>query len=442
MNKIKFSRSAIVICWTVFLVFYFAGFVQGRVKIPDTPAGNVLKEMLEAYNSLDIKAVEAYYKKHQPEVSAASMMPFLQQTGGFDLLSIEQSEPLSITVKVKERNSNTQAYAKFILDSAGSARVINSSFNAVPTGATWVGYDIDAETRDKVIDGVISKLKQFYVFVDTADEMAKALVERKDNGEYNSINDGTVFANLITQHLRAVSNDLHLGLRFNPAKAPNMMSQAPDPEDLKRFQTQMKANNCAFEKVEHLAGNIGYLKFNGFMDDQVCGPTASAAMGFLKNVDALIIDLRQNGGGAPKMVAYISSYLFSGRTHLNDLYTRFTDKTEEYWTLDDIPGERLADIPVYLLTSKRTFSGAEEFTYNLKNLKRATIVGEVTGGGAHPTRGEPIDDRFVISVPFARAINPVSKTNWEGTGVEPDVKVSADEALETALKLARESLAK
>jgi C-terminal processing protease CtpA/Prc len=200
----------------------------------------------------------------------------------------------------------------------------------------------------------------------------------------------------------------------------------------------MEQINCGFVKVEELAGNVGYVKFNMFADAETCGATATAAMNFVANSDALIVDLRDNGGGDPKMVAYIFSYLFSKRTHLNDLWTRKTNATDEFWT-SDVPGKHLADDrPVYVLTSKRTFSGAEEFTYNLKNLKRATIVGETTGGGAHPVNGQRIDEHFVIGVPFARAINPISKTNWEGTGVEPDVKVPAADALSTAQKLAAE----
>jgi C-terminal processing protease CtpA/Prc len=141
------------------------------------------------------------------------------------------------------------------------------------------------------------------------------------------------------------------------------------------------------------------------------------------------------------MVAYVTSYLFTKRTHLNDLWTRRTNETKEHWT-SDVPGMRFGDQkPVYVLTSKRTFSGAEEFSYNLKNLKRAVIVGETTGGGAHPVSGHKIDDHFTIGVPFARAINPISKTNWEGTGVEPDVKVPAAEALATAQKMIEEKRA-
>ena len=159
-------------------------------------------------------------------------------------------------------------------------------------------------------------------------------------------------------------------------------------------------------------------------------------MSFLGNVDAIIFDLRSNGGGDPKMVAYLSSYLFAQRTHLNDLYERKSGKTTEYWTRLDAPGKKLADQPAFVLTSSGTFSGAEEFSYNLKNLKRATIVGETTGGGAHPTGSHRLDDHFLIGVPFARAVNPITRTNWEGTGVEPDVKVAADQALDVAIKLA------
>jgi C-terminal processing protease CtpA/Prc len=162
----------------------------------------------------------------------------------------------------------------------------------------------------------------------------------------------------------------------------------------------------------------------------------AAAMTFLAGTRAMIIDLRQNGGGSPRMVALVASYLFDRRTHLNDLWTRSTDATEEFWTQDSVAGRRFGgEKPVFVLTSARTFSGGEEFTYDLKTLKRATIVGETTGGGAHPVRGRRIDDHFMIGVPFARAVNPVTHTNWEGVGVEPDTKVPAADALTTALTL-------
>jgi retinol-binding protein 3 len=163
-------------------------------------------------------------------------------------------------------------------------------------------------------------------------------------------------------------------------------------------------------------------------------------MAFVAHTDALIFDLRDNGGGDPAMVAFIASYLFDRHTHLNDLYNRRENSTEQYWTLPYVPGERLPKQPVFVLTSSHTFSGAEEFCYDLKTQKRATIVGETTGGGAHPVGGHTVADYFMIGVPFAKAVNPVTKTNWEGTGVEPDVKVSAADALTTAEKLAAEKI--
>jgi retinol-binding protein 3 len=271
--------------------------------------------------------------------------------------------------------------------------------------------------------------------------MEQDLRARQKKGAYEAVDDAEAFAKLLTDQLQEVSHDKHLRVDFLPGPPPK---NAPgrNPDALSQMRSQMERNNCFFEKVERFASNIGYLKFNAFADPEVCGPTATAAMNFLGNVDAVIFDLRTNGGGDPKMVALISTYLFAEPTHLNDLYNRKEDSTTQYWTLPYVPGKRLAGKPVFVLTSKWTFSGAEEFTYNLKNLKRATIVGETTGGGAHPVSGHPIDDHFVIGVPFARAVNPISKTNWEGTGVEPDVKVPADQALDVAKKMATEQVQK
>jgi hypothetical protein len=206
-----------------------------------------------------------------------------------------------------------------------------------------------------------------------------------------------------------------------------------------RQRTIAGRQNFGFVRVERLAGNIGYVDLRGFMPPAIAGETATAAMTFLGSADAVIFDLRQNGGGDPTMVAFITSYLFGPQpVHLNDFYSRPTNETRPSWTLAYVPGRRLTDKDVYILTSSRTFSGAEEFTYNLKNLKRATVVGETTGGGAHTVGGRRINDQFAIAVPSGRPINAVTKTNWEGVGVEPDVSVSAANALATAHLIALE----
>jgi hypothetical protein len=405
-----------------------------RVTIPATPAGTALKAWLEAFNSGEKAQMDAYYKKYEPTKSADDQMGFRNSTGGFELLEIQKSEPLHIEFLVKERKSETTALGRLDAKAGDAVGVTAFGLRAIPKGATVADFTVDAAERARVIDGAIANLNEYYVFPETAKKMADAVRARLQRGEYDSVSNGDTFAGLLTQHFQDVSHDKHLRVNFSPAKLPDR-PPGPNPDADAAYRKEMERVHCGFSPVQRLAGNIGYLKFNFFADPDICGPTATAAMDSLAGVSALIIDLRENGGGSPKMVAYMCSYLFSKPTHLNDLWERKGNKTTEYWTLD-VPGKRFDTTPVFLLTSKRTFSGAEEFSYNLQNLKRATIVGETTGGGAHPVSGHRVDEHFMIGVPFARAINPISKTNWEGVGVEPEVKVPAAEALTTAQKLA------
>jgi C-terminal processing protease CtpA/Prc len=196
----------------------------------------------------------------------------------------------------------------------------------------------------------------------------------------------------------------------------------------------MEEDNCTFQKVEILPHNVGYLKLNSFPDPSVCQSTATAAMARLNRVDALIFDLRDNRGGYPNMVSLIGAYLFD---HPEYLYNPRENTTEQSWTRSPVPGNRLADKPVYVLTSARTRSGAEQFSYDLKMLKRATVVGETTGGTAHAGVFHRIDDHFGMGIRETKAINPFSDSDWAGAGVAPDVKVKAAEALVTAEKLAQ-----
>jgi hypothetical protein len=411
------------------------GFVFAQVKVPDTPAGRTLQAWLDAFNSGDRAKIEAYVKKFDPTQAVEFLTSFRDQTGGFDLLAIETSEPLLVKFRVKEKASPTVAIGNIQLKSAEPPMVENFGLRAIPPGATIENIKLDAAARKRVIDGVATNLSEYYVYPETAKKMVDSLRAHEQHGDYNSVTDGDAFAALLTRQLQDVSHDKHLRVNYSPFKLPPDQHD-PSAEDEARFHKQLEHDNCGFQKVEILPRNIGYLKFNMFADASFCGPTAIAAMNFLSHVDAIIFDLRENGGGDPKMVALISTYLFDEPTHLNDLYNRKENTTSQYWTLPYVPGNRLAKKAAYVLTSKGTFSGAEEFTYNLKNLKRATIVGETTGGGAHPVEGHRVDDHFMIGVPFARAINPISKTNWEGTGVEPDVRAKASDALEAAEKLA------
>jgi C-terminal processing protease CtpA/Prc len=297
---------------------------------------------------------------------------------------------------------------------------------------------VDAATRTKVIDAILKRLNDSYVFPEVAKKMEQSIHERVNKKEYDQITSSKEFATKLTNDLQEVSHDKHLRVRYSnqviAERGPQREPTAEEREQRKRDLTWM---NHGFAKVERLPGNIGYLEFYNFMDEELGADTVAAAMNFINGTDALIIDMRQNGGGNPAMVALVCSYLFGPEpVHLNDLYWREGNRTDEFWTRKEVSGKRYLNKDVYVLTSKRTFSGAEEFTYNLKNLKRATIVGETTGGGAHPGGMFRLDEHFGAFVPTGRAISPITKTNWEGTGVTPDVNVPADQALLTARLMA------
>jgi hypothetical protein len=295
---------------------------------------------------------------------------------------------------------------------------------------------LDAEEKQRVIHAAAANLKQFYVDPEVGQKMAEAILAREKNGAYAASMEGTSFAGLLTTELRDVSQDRHLIVEYSLAPIPDRPA-VPSPEALARDRRAMAQRNCRFEKVATLPHNIGYLKLNSFPDASLCKPMATAAMASLNNVDAIIFDLRDNGGGYPDMVALLAAYLFD---HPEYIFNPRENTTERSWTRSPVPGNKLADKPVYVLTSAATFSGAEQFCYNLKMLKRATIVGEATRGGAHAGVWHRIDEHFGMGIPEARAINPFSKTDWEGTGVEPDVRVKAADALETAERLAERKL--
>lgn len=303
---------------------------------------------------------------------------------------------------------------------------------------------VDAATRLAVIETLLKQLNDAYVFPEVAKKMEADIRSRLASKEYDTINSSTAFAQKLTADLQSVSKDKHLRVGFSnrPIPVRNGGGNGPGPDQRAEFERRVKFENFGFASVERQRGNIGYISLMGFVAPELGSETLRSTFSFVANTDALIIDLRRNGGGDPEMVAKISSYLFADRVLLNTMYWRNTGKTDEFWTDPKVVGPKFADRPVYVLTSARSFSGAEEFAYNLKNLKRATLVGETTGGGAHPGGTNRLSDHFSAFIPIGRAINPITKTNWEGTGVEPDVKVPAEHALHTAQLLALKGILK
>jgi hypothetical protein len=308
---------------------------------------------------------------------------------------------------------------------------------------------IDKAAQTQVIDSLTSKLKDQYVFPEVAEKMGASLREHAEKGDYDQISSATAFAQQVTRDLQAISHDKHLHLNYSAEVLPpnaNLPSDSnrkePSPAELEKQRRFYDGVNYGFEKLERMRGNIGYMDLRGFADARLAGDTLAAAMNFLGHTDALIIDLRQNGGGDPAMVSLVCSYLFGREpVHVNDLYWREGNRTEEFWTKADIPGMRYEGKDVYVLTSNRTFSGGEEFAYDMKNLKRATLIGETTGGGANPGGEVRLADHFNAFIPTGRAVSPITKTNWEGVGVKPDIDVPKEQALKAAYIMALNKLA-
>jgi len=301
---------------------------------------------------------------------------------------------------------------------------------------------IDTTTHIDLVRSLSDKLKACYVFPDTAEEICARLQKHLDDGEYADITEGEFLALALTMHMQDVSHDEHLWVRWHPEPLPD--DDRPlrqNPEWMADRQQEARLDNYGLHKVERLPGNVGYLGIHYFHRPAWGGDTIVAALNFLANVNALIIDLRKCTGGYPGMIALISTYLFGEEpVHLDSIYWREEGVTQQYWTLPYVPGKRLGEQPVYVLISKATFSAGEGFAYDLKTRQRATLVGEKTDGGAHPGASYRLHSHFELFIPVGRAINPVSGANWEGIGVTPDVLVPQEQAFKVAYNMALQSV--
>ncbi len=295
---------------------------------------------------------------------------------------------------------------------------------------------VDSASRKAVVDEIAKLLDERYVSRDLGRKYGAHLQAKLAAGAFDTTATPAALASLLTQELQSVNGDKHLGV-FVPGP-PRAQLSPRAPKDLPvPFVRQLPDLPHGFRRVGVLDGNIGYLDLLMFVPEATGRDTAVAAMKFLGGVDALIVDLRDNGGGSPGLIRLISSYFFDKPTHLNSIYWRVGNRTEEFWTYDTVDGRRLSGVPIFVVTSWRTASGGEEFAYNLKTRRRALIIGEVTWGGANPGGTFPLPAGLRIFVPTGRAINPITGTNWEGTGVVPDVRTDRDRAFAVALERAR-----
>jgi hypothetical protein len=367
------------------------------------------------------------------EPARDSQLPASAPTPGGQREAATSSGPEDQTAKDAPSNAFTHPDGPHAFGQQGGQP--QRATNALPARA---GAEFNRAERRRVVDGAAANLKEHYIDPVVGQKMADALVEHEKNGDDDAATDGRAFADLLTRQMREVRPDRHLEVLFSEAPLPEQ-APAQTAESHARYRKALERANCSFEPAKVLPHKIGYLKLNSFPDVSICQRTAESAMSSLNGAKALIFDLRENRGGEPAMVAFLAAYLFD---HPEYWYNPRENTTEQSWTRSPVPGNRLADRPVYILTSARTSSGAEQFCYDLKMLRRATLVGETTAGAAHAGVWHRLDDHFGMGIPETKAMNPFSDTDWAEIGVEADVKVRAADALETAVRLAESKLQK
>ncbi len=319
-------------------------------------------------------------------------------------------------------------------------RALTTSFVLAFASATIFAQLTPADKK-QVVDSLSKEMIARYVVKSKADEVAKTIQANFASGNYNSIESGKDFAAKLSSEVNAICKDAHLRIRFSENTLPERKEPGqPSQKEIDADEKYTRLINAGFESVKRMGGNIGYIEFFGFQDPKAADRAIQASMQFVQETDALIFDIRQNGGGDPETVRRLCNYLFEKPTHINSLLFRQGDKTNKVdFKTAKAPG-KVYDKPIYVLVSKRTGSGAEEFAYDLQNQHRAIIIGENTWGGANPGGTVRLTDHFSAFIPVGMAQNPITMTNWEGTGVTPDIKCDPKDALKTAQIMAVKKL--
>jgi hypothetical protein len=304
--------------------------------------------------------------------------------------------------------------------------------------APAMAQSLTANDRAEIVANAASLIEQRYVDAAKARTIAASL---RKHGRNWTTTDPEAFAEEVTEWLRRTTGDGHLGLSYSKDPIPEGAGEAnfSAAEMEKWYGPQL---NHGIEKIERLPGNIMLLDLRVFPPPAMAGDVFAAALNVVAQGDALIIDLRNNAGGM-ETSRLLMGYLLEGGQPLSGEYNRPANRHSAGVSPDWVPGRRFGSAkPVFVLTSRKTFSAAEAVAYDLQALKRATIVGETTGGGAHPFEYRRIHPHFAVDLPEGRSINPITGGNWQDVGVKPDVAVPADQALDVALKLARDAIAR
>lgn len=291
---------------------------------------------------------------------------------------------------------------------------------------------LSKEEKTAYIEKAAKLLNDNYVFPDVAQKIEKHLKSQLAKGEFNKIEGLQEFALKLTTEMQFISKDKHMQCSVRSMFAGNQTPLRPNIE----IKGLKEERNLGFARAGKLENNIGYFDIFNFPPMQRAKDLVDAAMRILAQSEALIIDLRRNTGGNPDLIQYICSYFFDKPTHINSIYWRSSNSTIDFITFEKVDGKKMGKVPIFILTSSYTFSGGEEFAYNIQTQKRGVLIGEITRGGANPGGSFPISDELSLFIPTGRAINPITKTNWEGTGVIPDIKIETSKAFEIAFEKA------
>jgi hypothetical protein len=448
-------RPALLVCATLLAGVAACGCRRtAPLSTPSSPAAQQFAAWLAAFNRHDRAELLDYHRRAFPYKVANSDLSDVDReiglstaTGGFDIKKSETgANATTFSAILSQRRCDEFARATMSVETSAPNRVISFQIDypfqppeeMLPAEVRSVGTQpLDEGARHTVVEWIAREIKTHYIFPAVGSQMIAELREHALRGDYSAITNGDQFVQTVTDDLRAVSHDLHLIVFFG--RGP-MMGPPPARDDV---LASIRAANFGFAATERLESNIVRLAINGFVPVDYARDGVGELMTKVADADALIVDLRENGGGDPDTVAFVASYLFdSTPMHLNDMFLRDEGVTLPSWTLRDVTGKRFgAKKPVFVLTSRRTISGGEELAYDLQSIHRAKVIGETTAGAANAGFVHALNARFAMFVPGASPINPYTKSNWEGNGVEPDVKVASEGALDVAKKLALGALA-
>jgi len=306
---------------------------------------------------------------------------------------------------------------------------------SMPVSAQTTHHTVDQQTPKYIFNEISRIFTERYVYPDSGRKYGQKIGVWAESKDYDGIIDAKEFADLVTNDLQKMTHDKHVTFRVIESSDLGEEKEGSLHHPVRLFRINQNENYGLY-KFEWLDDKVGYLDIRRFNTPSIARDMVVSAMNLLKNAQAVIIDIRKNRGGSTDILPLLCSYFFEYPTQLNSDYYSQYDLTIENWTEENDTGIRLINVPLYILTSRETFSAAESFAYDMKVWKRAVIIGDSTGGGAHSVDLFKIGDRFEMYMSTVRSFNPLTQSDWEGTGVIPDILVPAAFALDTALVLA------